>query len=334
MVASGRENKVSMNSQKLTILVSNIKATDYVQHLIEQIQAIAADACIVTDEDLKTDPSLIGRIEIVLGSLDRSLFPQAHRLKWLQATGAGMEWAQHPEIMSHPVILTNAHIHAVQISEHLFGMLLMLTRRLQSAYRQQLERVWQRDTLLSDLEIIAGKTLCVVGLGNIGRRCAMLGKAHEMRVIGVRNHPQATPYVERVYGPDKIREALSQADVVIVVLPSTPHTGNLIGHREFAAMPKGVFFLNGGRGQTVHTDALVEALGNGTVKGAGLDVVDPEPLPSNHPLWKMANVIITPHTSGSFPRYNESATHIFLDNLRRYVKDEPLQFVVNKNKGY
>ena len=323
-----------MNSQKLTILVNNVKATDYVQHLIQQVHAIAAHACIVTNEDLKTDPSLIGRIEIVFGSLDHSLFPQAHRLKWLQATGAGMEWAQHPEIMSHTVILTNVHIHAVQISEHLFGMLLMLTRALHSAYRQQLGRAWQRDTLLSDLEIIAGKTLCVVGLGSIGQRCAMLGKAHEMRVIGVRNHPQATPYVERVYGPRKIREALSQADVVIVVLPSTAHTHNLIGHREFAAMAKGVFFLNAGRGQTVDTDALVEALGNGTVKGAGLDVVDPEPLPPNHPLWKMSNVIITPHTSGSFPRYNESATRIFLDNLRRYAKDEPLQFVVNKNKGY
>lgn len=323
-----------MNSQKLTILVNNVKATDYVQHLTQQVRAIAAHALIVTNKDLKTDPPLIARVEIVFGSLDRNLFPQAHRLKWLQATGAGMEWAQHPEIMSHPVILTNVHIHAVPISEHLFGMLLMLTRRLHSAYRQQLERVWQRDTLLSDLGIIAGKTLCVVGLGSIGRRCAMLGKAHEMRVIGVRNHPQATPYVERVYGAGKIREALSQADVVIVVLPSTPHTRQLIGHREFAAMPKGVFFLNGGRGQTVDTDALVEALGNGTVKGAGLDVVDPEPLPSNHPLWEMSNVIITPHTSGSFPRYNESATRIFLDNLRRYAKDEPLQFVVNKNQGY
>lgn len=323
-----------MNLQKLTILVNNVKATDYVQHLTQQVRAIAAHAYIVTNEDLKTDPWLIGRVEIVFGSLDRNLFPQAHSLKWLQATGAGMEWAQHPEIMSHPAIMTNVHIHAVQISEHLFGMLLMLTRRLHSAYRQQLERVWQRDTLLEGMDIIAGKTLCVVGLGSIGRRCAMLGKAHGMRVIGVRNHPQATPYVERVYGPAKIREALSQADVVIVVLPSTPHTGNLIGHREFAAMPKGVFFLNAGRGQTVDTDALLEALGNGTVKGAGLDVVDPEPLPPNHLLWEMANVIITPHTSGSFPRYNESATRIFLDNLRRYVKDEPLQSIVDKNKGY
>ncbi len=323
-----------MISQRLTILINNPQATDYLQHLIQQVQAIAPRACIVTNEDLKTDSSLIGRIEIVFGSLDRNLFPQAHRLQWLQATAAGMEWAEHPEITSHPVILTNVHIHAVQISEHLFGMLFILTRRLHSAYRQQLERVWQRDTLLSDLEIIAGKTLCVVGLGSIGRRCAILGKAHEMRVIGVRNHPQATPYVERVYGPGKIREALSQADVVIVVLPGTPHTVNFIGHREFAVMPKGVFFLNAGRGQTVDTAALVEALGNGTVKGAGLDVVAPEPLPSNHPLWKMSNVIITPHISGWFSRNQEDAADIFLNNLRRYVKDEPLQFVVNKNKGY
>ncbi len=323
-----------MNLHKLTVLISNTKDTDYMRRLTQQVRAIAPYALIVTNEDLKTDPSLIGRVEIVFGSLDHNLFPQAHRLKWLQATSAGIEWTQYPEIMSHPAILTSAHIHAVPISEHLFGMLLMLTRMSLSAYRQQLERVWQRDHGFSELEIIAGKTLCVVGLGSVGRRCAMLGKAHEMRVIGVRKHPQATPYVERVYGPGKIREALSQADVVMVVLPNTPHTRHLIGYREFAVMLKGVFLLNGGRGQTVDTDALIEALGNGTVKGAGLDVVDPEPLPPNHPLWEMSNVILTPHISGGFSRYRESTTHIFLDNLGRYVKDEPLRSVVDKNREY
>ncbi len=335
-----------MNSQKLTILINNPKSTgymthinnpkstDYMPHLIQEVCAITPHACIVTSEGLKTDPSLIGHVEIIFGRLDHNLFPHAHRLKWLQSIGAGMEWAEHPEVRSHPVILTNAHIHAVPISEHLFGMLLMVTHMLHIAYRQQLERVWERSTLLSSLASIAGKTLCVVGLGTIGRRCAMLGKAHEMRVIGVRSHPQITPCVERVYGPNKIREALSQADVVMVVLPNTPHTRNLIGRVEFAAMPKEVFFFNGGRGQTVDTNALVEALGNGTVKGAGLDVFDPEPLPPNHPLWEMPNVIITPHISGWSPQNEESTTRIFLDNLRRYLKSEPLQFIVDKNKGY
>ncbi len=323
-----------MNSEKLIILANDIEALDYMQYLTEHVRAIAPDAVIVNREDLKADPSLIERIEIVLGHLDHNLFPQAHCLKWIQSTGAGIDWAQHPEIISHPVILTNAHIHAVPISEHLFGMLFLLTRRLQSAYLQQLERIWQEDTLLEGMDIITGKTLCVVGLGTIGRRCAMLGKGHEMRVIGVRNHPQATPYVEHVYGPDKIQEALSQADVVMVTLPSTPSTYHLIGAAEFAVMPKGIFFLNAGRGKTVDTDALVKALNNGTIKGAGLDVTDPEPLPPNHPLWKMANVIITPHNSSWFPRYNETTNDIFLNNLRRYVKDELLQNIVDKKKGY
>ena len=323
-----------MNSEKLTILANDTEALNYMQCHTEHVRAIAPDAVIVTREDLKADPSLIGRIEIVLGHLDHKLFPQANRLKWIQYNGAGMDWAQHPDIISHPVVLTNAHVHAVPISEHLFGMLFLLTRRLQSAYLQQLEKVWLEDTLLEGMDIIAGKTLCVVGLGTIGRRCAMLGKAHEMRVIGVRNHPQTTPYVEHVYGPDKIQEALSQADVVMVTLPSTPSTYHLIGAAEFAVMPKGIFFLNAGRGKTVDTDALVKALNNGTIKGAGLDVTDPEPLPPNHPLWKMANVVITPHISDRHPQIKESENRLFLDNLRRYLKDEPLQNIVDKNRGY
>ena len=319
-----------MSLHKLTVLITNIKSTDCMERISQQIHAIAPHAHIVMDQDLKTDPLLIGRVEIVFGHLDRNLFPQAQCLKWLQSTGAGAEWTQYPEIMSHPVIVTNAHIHAVPISEHLFGMLLMLTRSLRGAYRQ----VWNEDPSITEIEVIAGKTLCVVGLGNIGRRCAMLGKAHEMRVIGIRNHPRATPCVDRVYGPGEIQEALSQANVVIVLLPNTPHTRNLIGPQEFAAMPKGVFLLNGGRGQTVDTDALVEALGNGTVKGAGLDVVNPEPLPPSHPLWEKPNVIITPHTSGLFSGYRKSATDVFLGNLRRYLKDEPLGSLVDKNLGY
>ncbi len=320
-----------MSSQKLILLVTPEHLST--PHFIQKVRSIAPHACIVTSKDLKTDPSLIEHVEIVLGGLERNLFPQAHRLKWLQNTGAGMDWAEYPEITSHPVILTNVHIHAVPISEHLFGMLLMLTRALHTAYHQQQEKVWKESTL-SHIDVISDKTLCVVGLGVIGRRCAMLGKAHGMRVIGVRRHPHSTPDVTRIYGPDKIREALSQADVVMTILPNTLNTRKLIGRAEFAAMQKKVFFLNGGRGKTVDTDALVEALRNGTVKGAGLDVVDPEPLPPSHPLWEMPNVIITPHYSGFFPRYGESVTRIFLDNLHRYITGEPLRFVVNKNEGY
>ena len=155
-----------------------------------------------------------------------------------------------------------------------------------------------------------------------------------MRVIGVRRHPHPAPHVEHVYGSEEILEALSQANVVMVVLPNTPHTRNFIGQREFKAMPKGVFFFNAGRGQTVNTEALTEAFSSGTVGGAGLDVVYPEPLPPGHPLWRMPNVIMTPHTSGAFSDYVEEAIKVFLNNLHRYLKNEPLQFVVDKKAGY
>lgn len=320
-----------MRSDKFVMLVT----TEYYSpYLVEEIRGVTPHVCIMTSDDLRSDPSLIGRVEVVFGRLDHDLFPRAGCLKWLQTTFAGVDWANHPQITSHPVILTSAHIHAVPISEHLFGMLLMLTRSLHTAYRQQLKRVWDKSALLSQIKTISGRTLCVIGLGVVGRCCAMLGKAYGMSVIGVRRCARAVPYVEHIYEPDKIREALSQADVVMVALPKTEETRKLIGRTEFAAMRKGVFFLNGGRGQTVDTDALVEALRNGTVKGAGLDVVNPEPLPPKHPLWEMANVIITPHVAGWFPRYEENVIRVFLNNLRRYVRGEPLQFVVDKNKGY
>lgn len=318
-----------MSKRRLTILV-----TIYESQVIEKICAIVPQSHILTGEDLKADPSLIRDVDIVFGYLDHSLFPRARHLKWLQAPNAGVNWTDYPEIISHPFILTNVHIHAVSISEHLFGMLLMLVRGLHIAYRQQSKRTWEGNTRLRYPETLVGKTLSIVGLGSIGQRCAMLGKAHGMRVIGVRRHPQATPYAEQVYAPDKVREALARADIVMVLLPKTPHTLNFIGHREFEAMSKGVLFFNAGRGQTVHTDALVEALGNGTLKGAGLDTVNPEPLPSDHPLWEMPNVIISPHTAGIFSDIQKRTMRVFLDNLRRYIKGEPVQFVVDKNARY
>ena len=319
-----------MSLPQLTILLN----TQTTPSLIAEIQEISPDARIITADDIEADPSLIEQIEIVFGRLGREHFPQASRLRWLQTTFAGMEWANQPEVRLHPATLTNARIHAAPISEHLFGLLLMLTRGLHLSYQSQLSRVWDGDPSRDFVEELPGKTLCVVGLGEIGRRCAMLGEAHGMRVIGVRRHPQPTAHVTQVYAAEELQKALSQADVVMVVLPNTPDTRKLIDSQAFAAMKRGSLFLNAGRGQTVDTEALVAALRNGTLKGAGLDVVDPEPLPSDHPLWQMPNVILTPHYSGSHPNYDKHAAETFLANLRRYVAGEPLVWVIDKESGY
>ena len=182
--------------------------------------------------------------------------------------------------------------------------------------------------------MLAGKTLCVVGLGTIGRRCAELGAAFGMRVIGVRRSPQPTPPAEAVYGPADLCAALARCNVVMVVLPGTADTTALIGPRELAALPPGAYLLNAGRGKTADTDALVEALASGRLGGAGLDVVDPEPLPADHPLWGMPNVLITPHISGLHRTYVQEARDAFLDNLKRFLASQPLVGLVDKVLGY
>ncbi len=301
--------------------------------IVSRIRVVAPGAVLYGPEDFQRDPALIERIDIVLGKLPAEAFGRARRLKWIHTTAAGADWAQREPALSHPAIVTNSRIHAEPIAEHLFGLLLMLIRRLHVACRNQLAAHWGKKTTPPP-DILVGKTLCVVGLGTIGRRCAELGAAFGMRVIGVRRNVKAVPSVEKVFGPEDIGQAFSQADVVMVVLPGTAETTKLIGRVELAALPTGALLLNAGRGKTVDTDALLEALSSSRLAGAGLDVVDPEPLPPDHPLWRMPNVILTPHTAGLHRSYVQNAAGIFLENLRRFLESRPMLCVVNKPLGY
>jgi len=313
----------------LTVLLMSRHAEDFPQSIVR----VAPTARVCTRRDLDADQSLIERVDIVYGRLRAELFARARRLKWIHTTAAGADWSQRPEVVAYPCLVTNSRIHAVQISEHLFGMLLMLTHRLGWAYARQLEHVWDSPGL-KDVRTLPGRTLCILGLGTIGRRCAELGAAHEMRVIGVKRHPEPVPHVQRVLGPDRLNEALGQAEVVMNLLPGTRQTEKLIGPQQFQAMADGALFLNAGRGKTVDTDAMIEALRSGRLAGAGLDVVDPEPLPPQHPLWDMPNVIITAHYSGLVDDYFEQTEALFLDNLRRFLAGEPLVGLVDKQAGY
>ncbi len=301
--------------------------------LVAQIHAVAPDARVLTRAELDAHPDLLGTVEIVYGRLDPALFPRATGLRWLQTDFAGMEWATAPEVQAHPAVLTNARIHAAPISEHLFGLLLMLTRRLDRALDCQRAGHWAHGDF-NDADALAGKTLCVVGLGVIGRRCAALGRAFGMRAIGVRRHAEPVAEVDTVFTDDRLHDALAQADVVMDLLPNTPATRHTFDTAAFAAMRAGSYFLNAGRGQTVDTDALLHALRHGPLRAAALDVTAPEPLPDGHPLWTQPNVLITPHFAGLFPGYAEAAAAVFLTNLRHYLAGEPLEFVVGKEAGY
>lgn len=296
-----------------------------------RIHAIAPHARFITPEQLSESPQLWAEVNISYGVASRAAWSLAANLRWVQLTGAGVDGLLTPEVLAHPARITNARIHGHYIAEHLFGMLLMLTRRLHIAYQQQLAHEWRG---LQQLQTLQGKTLGLLGLGAIGSRCVDIARAFGMRVIALRRTEKAFPGVEHIYQPNELAEMLPQCDIIMITLPLTNATRHLIGTAELSLMKPSSMIFNIGRGKIIDSEALVAALRSGTIAGAGLDVTDPEPLPAEHPLWDMPQVLITPHYSGAFPDYAEHAAAIFLENLQHFLKGEALRDEVDKELGY
>jgi D-2-hydroxyacid dehydrogenase (NADP+) len=302
--------------------------------LLDQVGAYADRIEIVTPAQIEAQPDLLGQVEIAYGWLGGDQLAKATRLRWLQTGGAGVE-GLIPHVQTADLILTNARgVGAAPITEHMFGMLLMVTRRLAQAWDRQKTRQWNGDGLGDQVGLLFGKTLGVLGVGAIGGHSAEVGKAFGMRVVGLRRGGGAHPAVEKMYTPGERAAFLAECDVVMNTLPLTGATRGFLGRAEFAALRPSAILVNTGRGGTVNTDALMESLRSGRLAAALLDVTDPEPLPPDYPLWTMENVYLTPHYSGSRPDYGECADAIFLDNLRRYLAGRPLINVVDKREGY
>ncbi len=301
------------------------------------IRALAPGRRVVASDDRAEIEGLLDRVEIVVGGLPHDLLPRARNLRWLQLWGAGADGLlQSGDVsaLEHITITNASGVHAVPISEHILALFLALGRRLNHALRAQVERTWSSPEFGSIAEM-AGKTLLVVGLGAIGERTAELGAAFGMRTLGVRRNPErGSPHVEAVYGPQRLREILPQADYIAITLPLTKETRGMFGESEFEACRRSAYLVNIGRGSTIDEPALVRALREGRLAGAGLDVFAHEPLPADSPLWRLDNVIITAHYAGRTPYYDERALAIFTDNLRRYLAGQPLHNVVDARLGY
>ncbi len=182
---------------------------------------------------------------------------------------------------------------------------------------------------------IDGATMGLIGVGAIGEKTAEKAKGLNMKVLGLRRHPERTsPFVDRMVGPDKLHDMLAVSDWVVITAALTPETQGMIGSAEFEAMKETAFILNIGRGPIIQEAAMVKALQEKTIAGAGLDVFEAEPLPEESPLWGMKNVVITPHVSGSTPKYMDRLLDIFIENLTRYQAGEPMINVVDKKLGY
>ena len=261
------------------------------------------------------------------------ILPKAPKLRWVQALTAGVDgFVALDAFRASDILLTNVRgIHGVPIAEHVLGMMLCHTRGLLSAHDNQKARQWKG---LRGLDELYEKTAAVVGLGSVGGVIANRLKTMGMTVYGIKQAMTAEPDVDKLYGPDQLFDVLPSVDFVIVTLPLTPKTENLFSKKAFEAMKSTAFFINVSRGPVVNENALVEALRNNVISGAGLDVFCQEPLPEDSPLWDAPNLLITPHHAATSPRYMERAVDIFIENLKAFPDTAKMRNIIDKERGY
>jgi glyoxylate/hydroxypyruvate reductase A len=257
------------------------------------------------------------------------LYPRAARLRWLHIMGAGVDSALVPALPAHVVVTRVPGVFGPWMREYVLGWCLAVAQRM-SLYREaQRQRRWRADVIPDRL---AGKTMMIVGVGDIGRTIAAGARALGMRVVGVSRSGRPVPNVARVHRVSALPRVVREADFIVTVLPLTAETRGLIDARVLAAMRPTAWLVNIGRGAVIDEAALVEALRERRIGGAVLDVFEHEPLPAEHPLWAVENVVITPHISG--PSTPAEMAPLFNENLARWLAGRRLRHVVDRVRGY
>jgi phosphoglycerate dehydrogenase-like enzyme len=274
--------------------------------------------------------------EVALASLDRETFLRAKNLRWLQNTAAGADMLMFPEMVASEVLLTgDKGLVGEHLADHAFGLLLVLTRQLKRAILEAPASWPSRPAMRREMIELTGRVMGVVGLGGAGRSVAKRARAFGMDCIAVDlEDVPPDPNVSALWKMDRFLEMLGRADVVTVCAPLTPLTRALFNDAAFAAMKPGSYVVNVTRGPIIDGDAIVRALQTGRLAGAGLDVTPIEPLPEDHPLWNFRNVMITPHTAGASQFRARRNVARFIDNLRRYRTSQPLDGMIDKQKGF
>lgn len=275
---------------------------------------------------------LLARAEALVGWRPPArLAARAPRLRWMQALSAGVErWLESSDLPAGAVLTCARGVHRVQMPENILAAIFLATKDLGGIVLDQRERRWRRRVP----EVLAGKTLGILGVGTIGAELARKAAALEMRVIGTRREPAPVPCVERVYGPDGVGEVLSQSDYVVLLLPSTPETRGIVNRKTLALMKPTAWLLNFARGDLVVDQDLVEAAQERRIAGAVLDVFVEEPLTAESPLWTTEHVVIFPHIGGHHPQRDEIVARLWVENLQRWAEGRPLRHVVDRAQGY
>lgn len=332
---------------QIVILIQLAPDSDDARHFKRVITADSAlSACVelrfaVGNEAVER----AGDAEVVVGGgISSDMLAAAHKLRWVSFWSAGLDNKVSPELEARPLLLTSANgIHGPNIAEHVLMFMLMFARQMPFFMQMQAEGRWERAMPLdarrgNKVFELNGQTLGIVGMGRIGEALTTRARAFGMRVIGLKRDPSSrydsSVQPEKLYGPAQLPLLLQESDHVCIATPYTPQTHHLFNASTLAQMRPTAYLYNIARGKIVDEAALVSALQNDRLAGAGLDVFEAEPLPSDSPLWRMPNVIITPHISGLTPHYFARAAELFAANLKRYLAGQPLQSLYDPTRGY
>jgi len=264
----------------------------------------------------------------------RDVFLISPRLSWIHSRSAGLEQSLFPELIESEVVLTNGSgVFSPSLGEFTLAAILYFAKDFRRMIRNQTAGIWEQ----FDTTMVSGQTLGIVGYGSIGRAVAARARVLEMKVLALRRSPgrsKEDTLVDHVYDSGQLLEMLSRCDYVVVTLPLTAETRDLIAEPEFAVMKKNAVLINIGRGPTINERAMINTLLANRIRGAALDVFDEEPLRPGHPFYSMENVLLSPHCADHTPEWLEDAMRFFLSQLERFKRGESLLNVVDKRLGY
>ena len=300
--------------------------------LFQKVKRTAPDAEVVM-VDGDSAVAACEDAEIIFGNYSVDILRSTKNLKWIQTTSAGMDAQRIPtELKESDITVCNASgIHAIQVAEHGFALMMALMRGINESFHNQQSNTWKITTLTD----IYGATIVIVGFGGIGRKFAEQAAAFQARIIALDVQGGNKPdYVEDIWGMDRFDEAVKLADVVFLACPHTDETDKLINSHCLDIMKPTAYVVNTARGRIVDEAAMIEGLKANKIAGAGLDVTEVEPLSQDSELWELKNCIITPHTAGASPKRHHRTVGFFCENLKRYMAGNPLQNEIDKNVGF
>lgn len=319
----------------MTAPVSVLLWTDRPQPYLDAIAAAGIGERVEVEVLSRKDkPSAIQceRAEVLLAmAVPAGLLPTMQKLRWAQAMTAGVEgWLALPDLPESLALTCARGTHAESMPENIIGAILHVAKPFALAAENQKQSKWVHTVA----QPVHGKTLGILGLGAVGQEVARIASALGMRVIGTKRRPAPMPHVADVMPSSRTDEVLAQSDFVLLLLPATPETDNLIDAARLAKMKPDAWLLNFGRGHLIRDEDLVRAVQEKKIAGAVLDVFRQEPLPADHPFWSVDGIVVLPHIGGPHPKRDSFVARLFVENLTRFIDGKPLQEVVDRDAGY